>query len=88
MKRPKAEIVAGWEASHPEFFEGLVPECVSDCRCHRCFLKALDSLVAKSEAIANDSGIGVGEHNDLASYLVSQCSGANGLDSVQHFNGR
>lgn len=85
---PKAVTVAKWEAEHPEFFIGLGPECREFCKCNRCFQKALDRLVASSEASANDIGNDLGINNELASDELQERSRTNGFDPIQHFDGR
>lgn len=82
--RPKAEVVMEWEAGHPEFFVGLGAECFEDCKCSTCFQKALDLLVAKTEAAANDAGNDFSQHNELANNELPECAGTNGRYTIQH----
>lgn len=81
---PKAVTVTKWESEHPEFFVGLGPECHEGCKCNRCFQKALDLLVASSEASANDIGNGPDLHNELASDSVPERSRTDGQYTIQH----
>lgn len=82
-------IVTLWEANHPEFFVGLGKEHPEGCKCYpACFNKALDRLVAKTEAAANDTGNGFGVNDELASDELSERPRADGFDAIQHFDGR
>lgn len=86
---PKAETVAKWESEHPEFFVGLGEVHPEECKCYpACFQKALDRLVAKTEAAANDTGNGFGVNDELASDELSERSSTDGFNAIQHFDGR
>lgn len=81
---PKPQVVARWEANHPEVFIGLLAECPDGCKCTRCFQQALDRLVATSEAAANDSGTGIDQHDELASDELPERPISNGQYTIQH----
>lgn len=81
---PKEVTVAKWEFEHPEFFVGLGPECHEGCKCNRCFHKALDLLVAQSEAKANDLGNDLSINDVVASDELQKRSSTDRQYTIQH----
>lgn len=80
-------IASRWEAEHPEFFVGLGKEHPEGCKCYpACFQKALDRLVSKTEAAANDSGTDSSVNNELASDELQERPRTDRLDPFQHIH--